>query len=98
MSSVRVTGGILGAAILVFAWSIGKELAFGPLQVAPLAGWPTPAVSQRDREAARSGRLIDRYGNELERAVSDYRLDYRGDLYERHSPQTDVPRLKPPVG
>jgi hypothetical protein len=42
------------------------------------------------------GPLVDRYGNEVERAVGEYRIDYRGEVYERHSPQTALPRLGSP--
>jgi hypothetical protein len=100
MSSVRLVGAGLGAAILVFAWNIGRELALAPLEHDALTRWQTPAVSERDvaREVPRDRRLIDVYGNEVERAVTDYRVDNRGDLYERHSPQTAVPRLRPPIG
>jgi hypothetical protein len=40
---------------------------------------------------------LDVYGNEIDDAVTDYRVDPRGDVYERHSPETEVPRLAPPV-
>jgi hypothetical protein len=40
---------------------------------------------------------LDVYGNEIDDAVTDYRIDRRGDVYERHSPETEVPRLAPPV-
>jgi hypothetical protein len=40
---------------------------------------------------------LDVYGNEIDDAVTDYRIDPRGDVYERHSPETEVPRLGPPV-
>lgn len=40
---------------------------------------------------------LDVYGNEIEDAVTDYRIDSAGDVYERHSPETQVPRLGPPV-
>jgi len=40
---------------------------------------------------------LDVYGNEIDDAVTDYRIDPRGDVYERHSPETEVPRLAPPV-
>jgi hypothetical protein len=31
------------------------------------------------------------YGNEVEDAMSDYRIDHDGDLYERHAPHTALP-------
>lgn len=36
---------------------------------------------------------VDVYGNEIDDAVSDYRIDPRGDVYESHSPDTEVSRL-----
>jgi hypothetical protein len=40
---------------------------------------------------------LDVRGNEIARPVARYRLDDRGSLYEVHSPETELPRLKPPV-
>lgn len=101
MSWVRIGSGILGAAVLTLAWGVGRETALPQAGRGWPAGVSTPAVSGHpawSRESARSGVRIDRYGNEVERAVTDYRLDSHGDIYERHSPQTEVPRLGPPVG
>jgi hypothetical protein len=39
---------------------------------------------------------VDLYGNEVEEAVGDYRIDIRGDIYERHSPDTEVTQLGAP--
>ncbi len=39
---------------------------------------------------------VDLYGNEVTDAVAKYKLDASGMLYELHSPQTEVPRLRPP--
>jgi hypothetical protein len=39
---------------------------------------------------------LDLYGNEIENAIGDYRIDIRGDIYERHSPDTEVTRLAAP--
>ena len=39
----------------------------------------------------------DLFGNEIEEAVADYRIDIRGGVYERHSPDTAVPKLASPV-
>lgn len=47
-------------------------------------------------EPLASDRMLDKYGNQIERAVTDYRIDARGWLYERHSPLTAVPKLGPP--
>jgi hypothetical protein len=40
---------------------------------------------------------LDVRGNEIARPVARYRVDERGSLYEVHSPQTEVPRLKAPL-
>jgi len=39
---------------------------------------------------------LDLYGNEVIDAVATYSLDPTGSLYERHSPQTELPRLASP--
>ena len=39
---------------------------------------------------------LDLLGNEIENAVADYRVDLGGDVYERHSPETAVPKLGSP--
>ena len=39
---------------------------------------------------------IDAYGNEVTEAVATYKLDSSGEVYEEHSPQTEVPRLGSP--
>ena len=40
---------------------------------------------------------VDVYGNEIHNAVGDYRIDPAGDVYENHSPDVEVTRLKVPV-
>jgi hypothetical protein len=39
---------------------------------------------------------IDLSGNEVDDAVSDYRVDMRGEMYERHAPDTALLRLSAP--
>lgn len=39
---------------------------------------------------------FDLYGNQIDEAVGDYRVDPRGDLYEQHSPDTAILKLGPP--
>ena len=39
---------------------------------------------------------VDAYGNEVANAVVEYSLDPTGSLYERHSPQIELPRLGSP--
>jgi hypothetical protein len=40
---------------------------------------------------------VDVYGNDIEDAVGDYRIDPGGDVYESHSPDIAVTRLNVPV-
>ena len=39
---------------------------------------------------------FDVYGNQIDEAVGEYRVDPRGDLYEQHSPDTAILKLGPP--
>ena len=39
---------------------------------------------------------FDLYGNQIDQAVGDYRVDPLGDLYEQHSPDTALLKLAPP--
>lgn len=38
----------------------------------------------------------DLFGNPVTDAVARYKFDATGSLYELHSPQTEVPKLRPP--
>jgi len=40
----------------------------------------------------------DLFGNQIDDAVGDYRVDVKGEIYEWHSPDTEVSRLAPPIG
>jgi hypothetical protein len=40
---------------------------------------------------------LDLRGNEISRPLARYRVDDTGTLFEEHSPQTELPRLKQPV-
>jgi hypothetical protein len=58
----------------------------------------TPSVTTWYRVTQGEGAAprVDLYGNEVHEAVGDYRVDRRGELYERHAPDTAVLRLRPP--
>jgi hypothetical protein len=89
----RVIVGLLWLIILVAvagAWSAGARTA--------KAATPRPAaapVKPVVHEGAAAPR-VDLYGNHIEEAVSDYRVDPYGDVYERHSPDTAVGELTAP--
>jgi len=53
-----------------------------------------PDVPSADPEAEEGP--ADLLGNPVTDAVARYKFDATGSLYELHSPQTEVPRLRPP--
>ena len=52
------------------------------------------AVPQRDDDWAEP--RVDLNGNEIDEAVGDYRVDPRGEMYERHAPDTALIHLSAP--
>lgn len=46
---------------------------------------------------AHTGPRLDRFGNTIEDALNDYRIDGHGELYESHSPDTSVGQLGAPI-
>jgi hypothetical protein len=40
---------------------------------------------------------IDVYGNQIDDAMGDYRVDWSGDIYERHAPETEILKLPSPT-
>jgi hypothetical protein len=82
----RVIVGLLWLTMLIVvagAWSAGASSVEKPgiSLLEPVA--PTPP-------------RVDLYGNEVENAIGDYRIDFDGEVYERHSPDTEVARLGSP--
>ena len=57
-----------------------------------------PLLDDDPRETDVALPKIDVLGNEVDDAVGDYRIDVQGDIYERHSPETEVRKLHPAVG
>ena len=53
-----------------------------------------PALPLRDDDWAEP--QVDLNGNEIDEAVGDYRVDRRGEMYERHAPDTALIRLSAP--
>jgi hypothetical protein len=58
-------------------------------------GWSTLPAPVIDEPAVE--RQQDIYGNELSPAIASYKSDGSGSVYEEHSPDTEVARLKPPT-
>ena len=102
MSSLRAVVALLGIGLALIGRGIWMETAISP--PLPLMTYEpaTAAVSGPNHEIEMSAEeqrellRMDKYGNQIERAVVDYRIDPRGDRYERHAPDTDLPRLGPP--
>src|SRR5688572_21049651 len=105
----RATGHMSGIAVAVFNGSMSavRLLIALTFVLAFLAGRDTTTVSRTDEPTVEvRGRTaeaytdtdahIDIYGNRIDYAVSDFRVDLRGDLYERHAPDTAVLKLGPP--
>lgn len=64
---------------------------------------PRPAIvatgfhNHGDVEGSGAKGAPDLYGNEVSDAVTRYRLDDEGGLYEVHSPQIELPSLGSPI-
>ncbi len=67
-----------------------------PTALLPGTADPRDPASVEDDEAAQGGQ-IDIQGDEVKPAVATYGVDRTGNLYEIHSPMTEVPRLASPV-
>ncbi len=57
---------------------------------------PDASIQMDDDDAAQGGQ-IDMQGDEVKPALATYGVDRTGNLYEIHSPMTEVPRLASPV-
>lgn len=55
-----------------------------------------PSVEPDDLAGEPADPRWDLFGNEIEDAIADYRIDLRGSVYERHSPETAMQRLGSP--
>jgi hypothetical protein len=74
-------------------------------RIEPILAQPSPltATVTDDRDQTLPTRVddwseprVDLNGNEIDDAVSDYRVDGRGDMYERHAPDTALIHLSAP--
>jgi hypothetical protein len=89
-------------ALVIASGVMGHEYRAIEARTAPTtsAEATSPSVSDTAVSVPDSGDegipRMDVYGNEVEDAVGDYRVDGTGDLYESHSPDTEVARLGTP--
>jgi hypothetical protein len=103
MTVERVWAAVLGIAVLFIVstvWTQPPATHRLPAVSVPAAHTTavvdnTPLVlPTRDDDWAEP--RVDLNGNEIDDAVSDYRVDRRGELYERHAPDTALLHLSAP--
>lgn len=100
---VRVAIGLLWVLAFLMGRGMWHSAATTWLTTSAVAGQSTTSVSDgvggelssvgNDHEQPE----FDLFGNEIERAIADYRIDRRGGVYERHAPDTAVQKLGSPV-
>ena len=90
MTSFRVPIGSACVSILLVSSGIWTVTVTSSPILMPSDYLDTPAVSED------TGPLLDLFGNEIETAVGDYRVDVLGELYERHAPDTAIAKLGVP--
>jgi hypothetical protein len=103
MTVQRVWFAVLGMAMLVAAshmWTQDAETRQVPV-IAHAAPGTTAVIDSaaralpaRDDDWAEP--RVDLNGNEIDDAVSDYRVDRGGEMYERHAPDTALLHLGAP--
>jgi hypothetical protein len=99
----RLWFAVIVMAILFAAGNIWTQQSFArQLEAIAAPGPPTTSVIDSvtrtlpTRDDDWADPRIDLNGNEIDDAVSDYRVDRRGELYERHAPDTALLRLAAP--
>jgi hypothetical protein len=97
MSLFRVIAFVVALAFVVGAHSVMPIAAYASSLVSSIPNGSGPGPIENEILGPDADG-IDVFGNEVDEAVCDYRVDVRGDVYERHSPETEVPKLRPPVG
>ena len=111
MNAVRGVIGLIVVASLFVGRAVGAAHPAPPPAPAALSheGRMPPGIDLTDllgidstrppasSDAAGEAPKVDVYGNEIQEAVGDYRVDRAGGMYESHSPDTEVPRLGPKI-
>ena len=77
-----------------FAVHTQHAIAFSPPSTTSVLDLGAPALPQRDDDWTEP--QVDLNGNEIDEAVGDYRVDGRGEMYERHAPDTALIHLTAP--
>jgi hypothetical protein len=84
-------------AAMTLTTAIEAPTSDSPSSAASLVDPRTTGPNENDDRNTDPPQRLDLRGNEIARPVAGYRIDQHGSLYEVHSPQTEVPRLKSPV-
>ena len=103
MTVERVWAAVLGMTMVIGASTMWmKESATRQSLVITIPAAQTTAVTDSEpsvlptRDDDWADPRVDLNGNEVDDAVSDYRVDRRGEMYERHAPDTALLHLSAP--
>lgn len=103
MTVERVWAMVLAAAMFFMvstAWTKHSVARVEPLFAQSAAHTTTVIDDREERLPARVDDWpeprVDLNGNEIDDAVSDYRVDGRGEMYESHAPDTALLHLSAP--
>jgi hypothetical protein len=93
----KKVAGVVVAAIMPFV-AAAALLTPRPLTVSLPSDSDQPVVAPHvpPADSEQGDDLTDLSGNPVSDAVARYQFDATGSLYELHSPQTEVPHLRPP--
>jgi hypothetical protein len=96
-SSLLLPNLIFSPRTLSGSVSVPASAPSGPSASASLIDPAASEGSGTDGTVDDVGQRMDVRGNEITRPVARYRVDERGSMYEVHSPQTEIARLKAPL-
>jgi len=84
----------LAARVLLVGITLPGALWYGPPETTSIP--PAADESRRWQRDVSAEPLFDVYGNEIDIAVGEYRVDARGRVYESHAPDIGSAILLPP--
>jgi hypothetical protein len=102
MKVERLWAAVLAMAVLIAVSNLWtKPAQTRQLHTTPQLGATTSVIDAKTRELPTHDEewtepRVDLNGNEIDAAVGDYRIDRRGEMYERHAPDTALLRLSAP--
>jgi hypothetical protein len=103
MKVERLWAAVLAMAVLIAVSNLWtKPAQTRQLDTTPqLPAVTTSVIDRKARELPTHDQewtepRVDLNGNEIDAAVGDYRVDRRGEMFERHAPDTALLRLSAP--